>query len=155
GPGNPDAGYGRKGFAEYIKYGYIPSDVYQGPATSQTLDLAYGDFCVAQVARLVGQEADAQMFERRAENWRNVYDPSVRFMRGRKADGSWNEPFDQFAWAGPFVEGSAWQHRFALPHNPQGLIAAMGGKAAVAMELEKMMTMRPFINANTNDFEPH
>ncbi len=67
---------------------------------------------------------------KRSENWRNVFDPQTRFFRGKNENGSWLEPFDPFTWGSPYEEGAAWQHRWNVPHDVPGLIAAMGGDKA-------------------------
>ncbi|MCL2659468.1 MAG: GH92 family glycosyl hydrolase [Acidobacteriaceae bacterium] len=151
-PGDPDKGYGRRGIEFYLKLGYIPADkIHQ--AVTETMDAAYGDFCIAQVARAAGHEADAVMFEKRSENWRNVYDAKTRFPRGRKADGSWLTPFNPIAWGSPYVEGSAWQHRFAVPHNAAGLIEAMGGKKTFVKDMEEMLTMPAVFDVGYYNYE--
>ena len=76
----PGPGYGRQGVADYLQYGYLPLEKHGG-ALTETLDAAYGDFCISQVARVLGHEDDARMFEQRSQNWRKVYDPATRFLR--------------------------------------------------------------------------
>ncbi len=153
-PGNPDAGYGRRGVEDYLKKGYIPADTV-AQAAVETLDSAYGDFCIAQVARSLGRDKDVAMFEQRARNWKNVFDPGTHFMRGKTSDGKWIEPFDPFSWGGAYVEGAAWQHRFSVPHDLDGLIAAMGGKAAFVDCLETMLRIEPRFSVGTYGYEIH
>lgn len=153
-PGDPDRGYGRKGLEYYLRLGYIPNDKLS-QATVETLDSAYGDFCIAQVAKALGNVKDADFFLRRSENWRNVFDPQTRFMRGKNSDGSWLTPFDPFVWGSPYVEGAAWQHRWAVPHNPHGLIDAMGGREVFIRELEKMLTLPPIFKVGVYGDEIH
>jgi predicted alpha-1,2-mannosidase len=141
-PGDPDRGYGRRGVEEYLHRGYISTDNVEQSAV-ETLDSAYGDFCIAQVARAAGHPEDAAMFERRSLNWKNVFDPETRFMRGKKANGQWLEHFNPHVWGTPYVEGSAWQHRFSAPHDISGLIQAMGGEAAFTSALEEMLNQSP------------
>ncbi len=152
--GNPDRGYGRRGVDDYLKLGYVPADKV-AQAAVETLDSAYGDFCIAQVARALGKESDAAQFEKRAQNWRNVWDAKTRFPRGRTSTGAWIEPFDPFAWGGAYVEGAAWQHRFSVPHDVPGLIAAMGGRAAFVENLEEMLRTEPRFNIGTYGLEIH
>src|ERR1039458_578097 len=104
-PGNPDSGYGRRGIEDYLKRGYVPAD-HVAQSAVETLDSAYGDFCIAQVARALGKDNDAALFEERARNWRNVFDSGTRFMRGKTSDGKWVEPFDPVSWGGAYVEGA-------------------------------------------------
>ena len=153
-PGNPDAGYGRRGVTEYLKYGYAPAGMV-GQSVAETVDAAYGDYCIAQVARALGKTEDYEMFMKRSENWRNLYDSSTGFLRGRKADGSWLEPFDAVTWGDPYVEGSAWQHRWDVPHNIDALIKALGGKEKAVQALDQMLSMQPNFNTGSYGTEIH
>jgi predicted alpha-1,2-mannosidase len=153
-PGNPDSGYGRRGIEDYLKMGYIPAD-HIAQSAVETLDSAYGDFCIAQVARALGKDNDAALFEGRARNWRNVFDSGTRFMRGKTSDGKWVEPFDPVSWGGAYVEGAAWQHRFSVPHDVEGLIDAMGGRAKFVSCLETMLRIEPRFNVGTYGVEIH
>jgi len=153
-PGNPDAGYGRRGVEDYQEKGYVPAD-HVAQSAVETLDSAYGDFCIAQVARAVGRDQDALMFEQRSRNWKNVYDPETRFMRGKTSEGKWIEPFDPFSWGGAYVEGAAWQHRFSVPHDVNGLIEAMGGRAAFVNNLEQMLKAEARFEVGTYGAEIH
>jgi predicted alpha-1,2-mannosidase len=112
-------------------------------------------FCIAQVAKAVGKEEDFSALMKRSGNWRNVYDPNAKFFRGKNEDGSWLAPFDPFTWGSPYVEGSAWQHRWDAPHDIAGLVAAMGGRAASAEALEKMLTLPPIFKVGVYGQEIH
>jgi predicted alpha-1,2-mannosidase len=153
-PVAPGLGYGRPAVAEYMKQRYIPCEAVAG-AVAETLDSAYGDFCIAQVAHAAGLPDDAAMFERRSRNWRNIFDPTTRFLRGKMADGSWQTPFDPHTWGGAYVEGSAWQYRFSVPFDPDGLIAAMGGRTALIAALEEMLAQEPVFHVGTYGREIH
>jgi predicted alpha-1,2-mannosidase len=152
--GDPDKGYGRLGIEEYLKFNYIPADRIE-QSVAETVDAAYGDFCIAQVAKAAGHPDDYAMFMKRSENWRNLFDPGVKFLRGKNADGSWLSPFDPFTWGSPYVEASAWQHRWDAPHQIPELIEAMGGKAASAEALEKMLATPPIFNVGVYGQEIH
>src|SRR5258708_18059769 len=153
-PGNPDAGYGRRGIEEYLKFNYDPADKVEQSA-AETVDAAYGDFCIAQVAKALGKTDDYAMFMKRSENWRNIFDPKAGFFRGKKSDGSYLEPFSPIRWGDPYVEGAAYQHRFDAPHAMPALIAAMGGKENVVAELEKMLTIFPDFEIGAYGSEIH
>jgi predicted alpha-1,2-mannosidase len=153
-PVAPGLGYGRPAVAEYAKLGFIPCDV-AGDGVAETLDSAYGDFCIAQVARAAGIEEDAAMFEKRSRNWRNIFDAKTRFLRGKLADGSWLEPFDPHTWGGAYVEGSAWQYRFSVPYDPEGLMEAMGGRTAFLGYLEEMLSQPPVFHVGSYGREIH
>lgn len=150
----PGLGYGRPAVAEYEKLGFIPCDLVVG-GLAETLDSAYGDYCIGQVARAAGFEADAEMFEKRSRNWRNVFDPATGFLCGKNADGAWVEPFDQYTWGGPYVEGGAWQYRFFVLHDPQGLMQAMGGRDVFLSHLQELVSLPPIFHAGMYGREIH
>ena len=104
-PGDPAKGYGRVGVEQYLKLQYVPADrIVQSVA--ETVDAAYGDFCIAQVAQALGKQDDHAAFMKRSENWRHVFDAEVKFFRGKNEDGSWITPFNPFTWGSPYVEGA-------------------------------------------------
>lgn len=157
-PGDADKGYGRRGIEDYLKLGYVAEDhIHQSGA--ETVDSAYGDFCIAQIAEKLGHKDDAVMFRKRSHNWQNLFDAKVGFLRGKNSDGSWvthnGAPFDPVRWGSPYVEGAAWQHRWDVPHEPQELFKAMGGDAVTAAELEKMITMPATFDVGSYGGEIH
>lgn len=153
-PGDAAKGYGRRGIEQYIKLGYVPCDVIEGGAV-ETLDSAYGDFCIAQVARAAGQPQDAAMFEKRSLNWRTQFDAGTKFIRGRVSSGAFVEPFDPYRWGNPYVEGSAWQYRFSAPHDTEFLMQSFGGKEAFVQALEEMLTQSPKFEVGSYHQEIH
>lgn len=130
-------GAGRNNIEQYLRLGYVPGSV------AETLDYAYDDFCISQVALALGLNEDAQRYRQRALNYRNIYDPRVGFMRSKDARGNWRTPFDQYEWGGPYVEGGPWQSSWAVQQDPAGLIALMGGWEKFVAKLDRMMTMPP------------
>lgn len=147
-------GFGRSALEPYLRLGYVPCDNNMA-GVAETLDYAYGDFCVAQVARVLGRQEDAAHFLERSRNWRKIFDPRLKFFRGKLANGKWVEPFDPFTWGGPYVEGGPWQYRFNVPHDPQGLFEAFGGKTSFVHELEAMFTQSPIFRVGTYGAEIH
>jgi predicted alpha-1,2-mannosidase len=136
---------GRDGAEFYKKLGYVPySNVAGQPsvpeAAAKTLEYAYDDFCLAQLAQAIGRNAEAEEFHRQAMNYTNLFDPKLGFMRGRKADGSWCEPFDPTEWGGPFTEGCSWHWTWSVFHDLPGLIQLMGGDKAFADKLDAVFT---------------
>jgi len=127
---------------EYIERGYVV-DGHCQYAMSSSLDYAYDDWCVAQAARKLGKMDDYRLLMERAKNYRKSWDPSVGFMRARDAEGKWVEPFDEFAWGGPYVEGGPWQCSWAVQHDVAGLIELVGGPKAMVTMLDKLLTMEP------------
>lgn len=153
-PGDAEENMGRKGIVEFDQLGYVPADRYHH-SVSCTLDYAYNDFCIAQMAKGLGQEEEFRRLRERGFRYKNVYDASVGFMRGRNTDGSWREPFDEFEWGGPYVEGSAWQCSWAVPHDPAGLMDLVGGPEAMAAKLDRMMELPPKFHVGSYGFEIH
>jgi predicted alpha-1,2-mannosidase len=140
---------GPRGYlAEYVKNGWIsdivppgnPSPPYAGgkAGAATTLEYAWDDHALADVARRLGKTDDAQMFLRRAANYRNVFDSSVGFFRGRTEDGKWISPFDPGEPYYNFMmkEASGWATLWLVPHDVQGLIGLLGGRAAFNAKLD-------------------
>jgi predicted alpha-1,2-mannosidase len=154
-PGDRAGNYGRLGLHHYHNHGYVPAD--QVPhAAARTQEYAYNDFCVAQMADMLGHTRDARILWKRALNYRSVFDPTVGFMRGRNADGSWLEPFDEFTWdTRAYIEGSAWQYSWAVPHDPAGLIDLMGGPVAFVAKLDRMLGSPATFHVGQYGFEIH
>lgn len=126
-PGQPHEGGGHVGNRQlrpYMELGYVP--VENGPV-SNTLEYAYDDWCVAQMAKALGKKDDYAHFMKRARNYKNVFEPSVGFMRQKHQDGRWVEKFSPFAGRG-FVEGNSWQYTWFVPQDVGGLIKLMGGR---------------------------
>jgi predicted alpha-1,2-mannosidase len=153
-PGNPAKGYGRVGVEQYLKLNYVPANLIEQSA-AETVDAAFGDFCIAQVAHALNKPIEAQLFEARSANWKHLFDPETRFLRGKNADGTWLTPFDPFTWGSPYVEGSAWQHRWDAPQDIPGMIALMGGPQPAAEALETMLTVPAIFNVGVYGEEIH
>lgn len=132
---------GRDHLDDYLRQGYLPSDVRKEAATSCTLEYAYDDYCVARLAQAAGRKDDYRILRQRAQNYRKVWDHQTGFMRGRLKDGRWQEPFDPLAWGGPFVEGNAWQWLWSVQHDPHGLAELLGGRQALADKLDTFLSM--------------
>jgi predicted alpha-1,2-mannosidase len=153
-PGDPAKGYGRVGLEYYLKLQYVPADrVAQSAA--ETVDAAYGDFCIAQVAKELGKQDDHAAFMKRSENWRHVFDPQVKFFRGKNEDGSWLTPFNPFTWGSPYVEGAAWQHRWDAPQNIPAMVESMGGGTEAAKALQEMVSTPPVFHVGVYGTEIH
>jgi predicted alpha-1,2-mannosidase len=133
----------KSGLEDYELLGYVPYDHGVGESVASTLEYAYDDFCVAQMAKEMGHADDRKMFTERSKNYRNLYDASVGFMRGRKSDRSWIEPFDPLAWGGVYTEGNAWQWLWSVQQDVPGLIELMGGKEAFLKKLDELFSTTP------------
>jgi predicted alpha-1,2-mannosidase len=132
----------RRGLADYLKLGYIPNGA-STYAVSASLDYAYDDWCVAQIAKHENQLEDYKELMARAQNYRLLWDAGTGFMRPKDAAGHWIEPFDQFAWGGPYAEGGPWQSSWFVPHDTAGLAGLMGGREKLASKLDEMVGLPP------------
>ena len=147
--GDPAGAWGRIGIEDYRRLGYVSTD--HDESVARSLDYAYDDWCIAQLA--TGETREALL--RRAGSYVNLYDPAVGFMRGRDADGSWLEPWDEFRWGSPYVEGGPWQSTWAVPHDAAGLVRLMGGEAAFVAKLDRLLATPPFFTTGAYGFEIH
>ena len=124
------------------RHGYYPYDVIRSESVSRTLECAYDDWCAAQMAAKLGHEEDAKFFRRRSETWRNVFDSSLGLMRSKDSKGNWRDPFDPSAvgWGKgfDFTEGNSYQYTWHVMQNPDGLVAAMGGREAFVKRLDSL-----------------
>ncbi|HTH50911.1 MAG TPA: glycoside hydrolase family 92 protein, partial [Pyrinomonadaceae bacterium] len=129
------------GIAWYEKLGYVPEDK-NSTSVSKTLEYAYDDWAIAQAAKKLGRTAVYNEFTKRSENWRNVWDPSVGFMRPKDSTGKFLPKFDPQKTEGQgFIEGNAWNYSLFVPHDPDSLAAAMGGKAKLEKYLDDLFSM--------------
>ena len=118
----PWGGANGRGFSkEYFELGYVPYPESMG-SSAQTMEYAYDDFCGYQLAKMTGNKHYQEVFARQMYNYKNVFDPSIGFMRGKGVDGKWQEPFDPLEWGGPFCEGNAWHYTWSVFHDVEGLI---------------------------------
>ncbi|MDV3508169.1 sugar hydrolase [Elizabethkingia anophelis] len=130
-----------EGIGDYIDKGYIPAEK-NGTSVSNTLEYAYDDWAIAQLAKHLGETEIYNKFIKRSENWRNNFDKTTGFMRPRMADDSFKKDFDLLSTHGQgFIEGNSWNYSFFVPHNPEGLIQQMGGKQKFASKLDKLFSM--------------
>ncbi|RYY43258.1 MAG: glycoside hydrolase family 92 protein, partial [Chitinophagaceae bacterium] len=130
-----------EGIGYYMDKGYIPAER-SGISVSNTLEYAYDDWAIAQAARKLGRQDVYNNFIKRSENWRNNYDASIGFMRPKLADGSFKKSFDAYSTEGQgFIEGNSWNYSFFVPHDPQGLMTAMGGRKRFGQRLDTLFNM--------------
>ena len=139
---------GRQGWKEYFTLGYIAYPEVR-EATAKTLEYAYDDFCGYQLAKASGNKYYEEIFGRQIYNYKNVYDPEVGFMRGRKKNGEWVENFDPFEWGGPFTEGNAWHYLWSVFQDPQGLINLIGGNDNFISKLDEVFTSPNTVHVGT------
>ncbi|KGO94915.1 GH92 family glycosyl hydrolase [Flavobacterium subsaxonicum] len=129
------------GIDSYLKYGYVPEDK-NGSSVSKTLEYAYDDWCIAQMAKKLGRDDVYAEYTKRAQNYKNVFDASVGFMRPKLSDGTFKKEFDALDTHGQgFIEGNAWNYSLYVPQDPEALIALNGGKEKFATHLDSLFTM--------------
>ncbi|MGQ9620477.1 MAG: GH92 family glycosyl hydrolase [Bacteroidales bacterium] len=143
GPG-PVSSVGRLGAEYYNRMGYIPYDVGIRESVARTLEYAYADFCISTLAKALGRSSeDVKLHEGRAMNYRNVFDPESRLMRGRNEDGTFQSPFSPFKWGDAFTEGNSWHYTWSVFQDVAGLIQLMGGKEAFIAKLDSVFKLPP------------
>jgi predicted alpha-1,2-mannosidase len=125
--------------ATYARLGWVPFDK-ENESVSKTLEYAYDDFCVAQMAKGLGKMADYEYFMKRAGAYRNLFDKTCGLMRGKDSEGKWRTSFDPhlYVQGGDFTEGTSWQYTWYVPHDVEGLIALMGGKKRFTEKLDSL-----------------
>jgi predicted alpha-1,2-mannosidase len=133
----------QRGTPDYIRYGYLPQDKH-GWSVTITLEYAYDDWCIAQVAKKLGYMDDYALFSKRALSYKALFDPVTGFMRSKDSLGNFIYPFDpllsEHGFDGQYVEGTAWQHSFFVPHDVEGLAALYGGKEKLVAKLDELFT---------------
>ncbi|MBP3219422.1 MAG: GH92 family glycosyl hydrolase [Prevotella sp.] len=147
-------GMGRRALQSYLKYGYIPledevSDAFHtNEQVSRTLEYAYDDFCVAQMAKALGKTDDYKALMVRSENWRNVLNPQTGYVDGRYADGRFQNEVSPFQKQKFITEGAPCHYSWYVPQNPKGLIEAMGGREQFVSKLDSMFTEGRYWHGN-------
>jgi predicted alpha-1,2-mannosidase len=134
----------------YRQYGYIPQDKY-GSSVTVTIEYAYDDWCIAQVAKKLGKEDDYKTFMQRSQSWKKLFDPASGFIRAKNSDGNWVVPFDPYLSEhddkkAMYTEGNAWQHSFFVPHDVKGLANAHGGNDLLIKKLDSLFTVSSVLN---------
>jgi len=124
------------GLDAYKKNGFISIDD-EHESVSKTLEYAYDDWCIAQMAQILNKKEDYQYFMKRSQNWKNIFDWETGFMRPKK-NGGWDKPFDPREVNNNFTEGNSWQYSFFVPQDIEGMIEAYGGKEKFEAKLDEM-----------------
>jgi predicted alpha-1,2-mannosidase len=132
--------------AIYSKLGWVPFEK-ENESVSKTLEYAYDDYCIAQMAKALGGKEDCEYFAKRSASYKNLFDPSVGLMRGKDSQGHWHSPFnphyyDETGGVNDFTEGTSWQYSWYVPHDVRGLIELMGGKEQFIQKLDSLFTFK-------------
>lgn len=141
----------RNGLKSYRERGYVDSRR-GAEATSRTIEYTYDDWCLARMAEALGHKEDAELFYQRSANYRNHFDRTVQFFRGRKADGSWRKPFNPIALVGDeYTEADAWQYAFGVQQDVPGLMSLYGGEEGFVQRLDAMFNADSTIQTGIPD----
>ena len=138
---------GRLGHEYYNTLGYVPYDVKINENVARTLEYAYDDWCIYKFGKALGKsEKELKPFLARAYNYKNVFDPETKLMRGRNKDGKFQTPFSPLKWGDAFTEGNSWHYTWSVFHDPQGLINLMGGKQNFNHMLDSVFNVPPLFD---------
>ncbi|QDK78649.1 glycoside hydrolase family 92 protein [Spirosoma sp. KCTC 42546] len=135
---------GRRGVDYYNTLGYVPYDVKINENAARTLEYAYDDFTIYQLAKALKRpQAEIDRFAKRSQNYRNLFDRQTGLMRGKNKDGSFQSPFNPFKWGDAFTEGNSWHYTWSVFHDVQGLINLMGGRQQFVTKLDSVFMIPP------------
>ena len=138
---------GRLGHEYYNRLGYVPYDVKINENAARTLEYAYDDWCIYQLAKALDRpKKEQQLYAQRALNYRNLFDPETKLMRGKNKDGRFMAPFSPLKWGDAFTEGNSWHYTWSVFHDPQGLIDLMGGREMFVTMLDSVFAVPPLFD---------
>ncbi len=143
----PLSAVGRKGAVYYNQLGYVPYDVNINENAARTLEYAYDDFAIYQLAKKLNKPQEViDLYKKRSLNYKNLFDPSTQLMRGKNKDGTFQSPFNPFKWGDAFTEGNSWHYSWSVFHDMQGLIDLMGGKKQFISQLDQVFELPPIFD---------
>ncbi len=147
---------GRLGHEYYNKLGYVPYDVDIKENAARTLEYAYDDWCIYQLAKQLDRpKKEVKLFAKRAMNYKNLFDPESKLMRGKNADGTFQSPFSPLKWGDAFTEGNSWHYSWSVFHDPQGLIDLMGGDDVFVSMMDSVFSVPPIFDDSYYGFPIH
>ena len=147
---------GRLGYEYYNKLGYVPYDVKINENAARTLEYAYDDWCLYQLAKKLDRpKKEINLFAKRAMNYKNLFDPETKLMRGKNEDGTFMKPFSPLKWGDAFTEGNSWHYTWSVFHDPQGLIDLMGGKEIFVQMMDSVFNIPPLFDDSYYGFVIH
>lgn len=151
----PMTSVGREGLTYYNELGYVPYDVEIHENAARTLEYAFADFSLYQLAKKLGKHDDAAKYLARSMNYKNLFDPSSGWMRGKNQDGSFQSPFNPLKWGDAFTEGNALHYTWSVFHDIEGLKKLMGGSEAFIEKLDTVFEMPPLFDDSYYGFTIH
>ncbi len=147
---------GRLGHEYYNTLGYVPYDVKIHENAARTLEYAYADWTIYKLAKALNRpQSEIDLYAKRCQNYRNLYSPEHKLMRGRNKDGSFQSPFNPVKWGDAFTEGNSWHYTWSVFHDPQGLIDLMGGNRMFVEMLDSVFKMPPIFDDSYYGFPIH
>ena len=150
------ASTGRLGHEYYNTLGYVPCDVGIHENAARTLEYAYNDWCILQVAKALNRpNKELTELAKRATNYRNIFNKEYNLMCGKRADGTFEKEFSPLKWGGNFTEGNSWHYTWSVFHDVQGLIDLMGGKEMFVQMLDSVFTVPPHYDDSYYGFPIH
>ncbi len=152
----PVSSVGRFGAEYYNELGYIPYDVGIRENTARTLEYGYADYCIAELAKELGKpQEEIELFEKRSQNYKNVFDPETKLMRGKNEDGTFQSPFNPYKWGDAFTEGNSWHYTWSVFHDVEGLAQLMGGHDGFTAMLDSVFEVPPIFDNSYYGFTIH
>ena len=139
-----------KGADYYVKNGFIPANI-KKESISCLLEFAYDDWCIAQMAKAMGRDDVYATFIERSQNYINVFDGSTRFFRPKREDGNWETPFNPVEVGRAYTEATAWQYRFFVPHDVNGMMQLFGGQPQFTADLDSIFTVTQQVDGDLVD----
>lgn len=151
----PMTAVGRAGANYYNELGYVPYDVKIHENVARSLEYAYDDFTIYQVAKDLNKKDDIPFYESRAYNYQKLFDPQNGLMRGKNKDGSWQSPFNPFKWGDAFTEGNSWHYSWSVFQDFEGLAKLLGGHKAMENKLDSVFILPPIFDDSYYGFPIH
>ncbi|UNY99449.1 GH92 family glycosyl hydrolase [Zhouia spongiae] len=152
----PLTAVGRAGVEHYNKLGYVPYDVDINENAARTLEYAYDDFTIYQLAKALNRpKKEIRLYRKRSLNYKNLFDPETKLMRGKNKNGEFMKPFNPFKWGDAFTEGNSWHYTWSVFHDIEGLIDLMGGKNEFVNQLDKVFSLPPVFDESYYGFVIH
>lgn len=151
----PLSAVGRAGANYYNELGYVPYDVKVNENVARSLEYAYDDFAIYQLAKGLGKNEDIEFYKSRAYNYKKLFDAQNGLMRGKNQDGSWQSPFNPFKWGDAFTEGNSWHYSWSVFQDFDGLANLIGGYKAMENKLDSVFILPPIFDDSYYGFPIH
>ncbi len=144
----PISAVGRYGVKYYNQLGYVPYDVNIDENAARTLEYAYDDYAIYELGKALGKpKEEIEVYKKRSQNYRNLFDTQTGLMRGKNKDGSFQTPFNPFKWGDAFTEGNSWHYTWGVFQDIQGLVGLMGGKQKFVAKLDSVFSLPPIFDS--------